>query len=239
MYQLRLAQFDGSLDLLLALVERAELDVTSLLLVEVVGQYSTYLRSHAPPDPAEVAEFVAIAARLMLLKSRALLPRAPAANDDAERIETDREIIAELLAQYARFKQVAGGFREREVSGLRSFPRPASPLPAPLPPPPLPASVTLDRLVAIVQETLRRSPPPSPASTPRHTVTIREQVELLCRQLAAEGQVSFRDHIGRCRDRLEIVVAFMAVLELIKLGAAIARQQTPFGDILLVPPPAD
>ncbi|MBI2761004.1 MAG: segregation/condensation protein A [Chloroflexi bacterium] len=231
MFIVTLPDFDGPLDLLLISIERQERDVTTIALADIIGQYLMFLRTVGAIDIDLLAEVIAITARLIELKSRALLPR-PAPPPPPEDEGDPPAELAELLQEYRRFKQAAMEFREREQEGLRSFPRLA---PAPALPPSLGlGNVTLDRLLIVVQTALSRRPPDPPEEIPRHTVSVRERLAALEAELSEAGRVSFNAFIASCFTRIEIVVGFMAVLELIKGGRAAAEQPEPFGDIIIV-----
>ena len=228
MFSLSLLVFTGPLDVLLSMVERAELDPTTLPIAEVVRQYLLY-RAAQGHGPEETADFLAMASRLMVLKSEALLPR-PAAPPAAEEELVDLEAA---LAEYRRFKSAAGALREREESGLRSFPRLA-------PPPELPPGtgldhVTLAKLATIVREVLTRRSEPAGGVVVREPVTIRDMVDRLLALLTQDGRVSFTAFISAGRTRIEVVVAFLAVLEVVRRGRARAEQPAPFGDIYISP----
>jgi segregation and condensation protein A len=229
--QIRVPLYAGALDELLGMAERGEVDVARLGVAEVIEQCLGVLRALAKPDADLLAEMIGYTSRLMVLKSSALLPR-PAVMPPLETAESAADIEA-WLAEYRMFKQAAAAFRGRQEEGLRSFPRLAPP-PAPLPAPPLPGHVTLERLLALVQEALSRRPPDLPGTAPRLVITVRQRLAELEAALEREGRVSFSRFIAESRSRIEIVVGFMAVLELIKRGRAAAEQETPFGDILIV-----
>ncbi len=157
MFELKLPVFEGPLDLLLHLIEKEELDITTVSLVQVTDQYLAQLHSLEEINLDALADFVSIGAKLIYLKSRALLPRPPAEEEEeaAEEEEVGRE-LTEMLNEYRRFKEVATVLRAIEDEGLRAYPRLAPP-----PDVPLPAGldkVTLDRLLALFREALR--PPP-------------------------------------------------------------------------------
>lgn len=227
MFSLQVDSYTGPLDALLALAERGDLPVADLPLTVVVRQYALY-RAHESASAGETAEFIAMAARLMLLKSRALLPRpvtTPLVPED------DPAELAAVLEEYRRFKEAASLLRGREEAGLRSFARLA-------PPPMVPAgtglsNVTLLRLAEIVQAVLASHVPEPPDVVIAETVTIRQKLEQLEATLEARGVVSFTEFIGASRSRIEVVVGFMAVLELIRRGRAVAEQPSAFGDILI------
>ena len=232
MLDVKVAAFDGPLDLLLTLVERRELDVTAVALVEVIEQYLAHLRAAPSIEPDALSDLITIGARLIYLKSVALLPRpaAPPVEDGGD--DESAEDLEAMLREYRRYKAAAREFREREEQGLRSFPR-LAPAP-PVPPGPGLDNVTLDRLVVLVQEALRRRPPDPPAAVPREIVTVRERLAALECLLERDGRASFIAFIAAARTRIEVVVSFMAVLELIKSGRAAAEQLEPFGDITII-----
>lgn len=225
--------FSGPLDLLLALIEREELDITEVSLLAVTEQYLAHLRSRESIDLGALAEFIAIGARLLLLKSRALLPRDPeesAAADDDEGGDVRALILA--LQDYRRFKQAAEFLREREV-GHGTYRREVAP-----PEVPLPTgldTVTLSSLVDVIREVLERMPEEEAATEiEREPVRLRDRMQSLVGILERDGKASFRALILAATSRTMVIVDFMAVLELIKQRYLAARQADAFGDIELV-----
>src|SRR3990170_1663809 len=156
-FQLQLPVFEGPLDLLLYLIEREELDITAVSLAQVADQYLSYLHSGERIDADALAEFIAVGARLLYIKSRALLPRPPS---DGEELEEMGDDLVQRLREYRRFKEAAAALRAIEEQGLRAYPRLA-------PPPSLPLptgldGVTLDLLTSSVREVLQRRPEEPP-----------------------------------------------------------------------------
>lgn len=234
-YQLTLPLFEGPLDLLLHLIEREELDITNIALVAVADQYMAYLHDADQLNVDALADFIAIGARLLLLKSRALLPRLPNDDHPVDDFEEDSaEDLARQLLEYKLFKEAARGLRDIESAGFHSYPRIAPP--PQLPPGPGLDGVTLDLLQRMVVDALTREPAEEPAAVIRpHRFTVREKVQLLRERLASEGRISFRAVVEACVTRTEIIVSFMAVLELIKSRVLDAQQDAAFADIVLVP----
>ncbi len=229
-FSVALDVFEGPLDLLLSLVQAAKLEITEVALVEVTGQYLARLRSGEQLDHRDLADFVAIGARLIELKSRALLPAAP--RDPPEEPEPDPDSLVELLRRYQQFKQAAALLREREEEALRAFPRLAPPPDVP----PLPglSQVTLDRLAAIVGRALAKAAPPAdPGRYPRARFTVREKMAEIAGLLRLGGPIDFARLVERCRSRDEIIATFFAVLELTKAQQIVPCQPEPFGEILL------
>jgi segregation and condensation protein A len=233
--QLALPFFEGPLDLLLHLIEREELDITSIALVAVADQYMEILHQSESINLDALADFISIGARLLLLKSRALLPRPKVdGEDDGDEEDLAGELTRQLL-EYKLFKEAAGQLRAIETAGLHSYPRIAPP--PELPPPTGLDGVTLDLLKQMVEIALTRKPEEREhvQVIRPHKITVREKIDMLRSRLEAEGQVSFRSVIESCRTRMDIIVSFMAVLELIKSRVLDAVQDGTFTDILLVP----
>lgn len=230
-FQLQLPVFEGPLDLLLYLIEREELDIIAVSLAQVTDQYLSYLRSGEQVDATALAEFIATGARLLLLKSRALLPQPSSDDEDVEELGED---LVQRLREYRRFKEAAGMLQDIEAEGLRTYPREA-------PPPELPLptgldGVTLDLLAEIVREVLERQPDEEPEAVvvEREEVTVEQKVAELTQALQRQPRVSFRSFVSSCRSKMEVIIAFIAVLELIKALRLEAAQDAPFGDISLV-----
>ena len=234
MAEISLPIFEGPLDLLLHLIERDDLDITAVSLVSVTDQYLKAIRGGDGFEPHALAEFVSVGAKLIYLKSKALLPR-PDADPEAEIDDDDvgRELV-DLLREYKRFTEVVNMLAQRQDSGMRSYARMAPPLVVPegtgL------SNVTVDKLAAIMREILGRTPAVRPrAVIARDTaMTLNERVFDFRERLRKRGKFSFRRAILECKDRLEVVVSFLAILELLKTGECDARQDASWGDIEVV-----
>jgi segregation and condensation protein A len=228
-YQIQLPVFEGPLDLLLHLVEREELDITTVALAQVTDQYLAYLAELERRRAGELAEFLVVAAKLLLIKSRALLPRPPALAPEEEDVGED---LVRQLQAYKHFKEIAKLLHEREKEGLHSYVR-VAPLPR-LEPLLDTGNVSLNDLLIYVQEALDALPaqPVGEVVTPV-TVTIGEQITRIEGQLAHRRQVRFREFLSRATSRIEIIVTLWAVLELIKQKRARVRQEELFGEILI------
>lgn len=227
-YKVQIPVYEGPLDLLLDLIERAELDVTAVSLASVTDQYLSYLNSLEQLKPDEISAFLVIAAKLVQLKSEALLPRPP------EREPGEEDPGAALVAQlklYQRYKEIGGWLRDRQERGLRSYLRVA-------PPPKVEAkldlsNLTLEGLLDAAAAGFAKARQKKALSTviapPR--VTIREKIELISKTLRNLQRASFRSLLNDRASRIEIVVTFLALLELIKRYRVSARQQELFGEI--------
>jgi segregation and condensation protein A len=228
-YQIRLPVFEGPLDLLLHLIEREELDITTVALAQVTDQYLAYLADLERRQAKELADFLVVAAKLLLIKSLALLPRPPALPSEAE--DVGDELVYQLQV-YKRFKEIAALLHEREEAGLHGYVR-IAPLPRPEPQLDL-GDVSLDDLLAAVQEALdvRPAPPVGEVVTPI-TVTIAGQIAHIEQQLAHRRQVRFRELLSEATTRVEVIVTLLAVLELVKQDRVRVWQERLFGKIVI------
>lgn len=230
-YAVHLDTFEGPLDLLLRLIEKAELDITTIALATVTDQYLAYIRQLDEIHPDLLADFLVVAAKLILIKSRALLPKPPALEEDEEDVGQD---LVRQLEEYRRFKAAALCLREREEQGLRSHVRAVH---GQLPPRQLaPGEVTLSQLLEALQRVLAVTPaaPVSSVVSPV-VISIADKIRAIENALLTSRRVHFTGLLMRSHSRVEIVVTFLAILELIKRGSIHAEQETLFGEIYLVP----
>lgn len=240
-YPVSLPAFEGPLDLLLHLIERRELDISEVSLMAVTDAYLRTMAQLEEIEPGALADFLVIASRLLYIKSRALLPKPPAADDDEE--EDDADALIRQLMEYRRFKEIAQHLQERAEAGLRVYvrmaPRPEVERRLEL------GNVELPALHRAVRRALARIPsePPMPAVR-TYTVTVAEQIENVRRYLrnvqamlrARSDQaqsVKFTELLGRSTSRMEVIVTFLAVLELVKQRELMVVQEETFGEIKL------
>jgi len=231
-YQVNLDVFEGPLDLLLRLIEREELDITLISLARVTDQYLGYLAGLRERSAANLADFCVIAAQLLVIKSRVLLPR-PASAAPADEDEGDD--LVERLKEYRRFRQAAEQLGVLESAGRRTYTR-LAPLPR-LEPRPQPGEADVNDLVAALQQALAQRPQQQPVGRVVAPVTVRiaERIAAILARIETHGKVRFATLMGSARSRLEVIVTFLALLELIKQQRVRALQQRPFGEIDIVP----
>jgi segregation and condensation protein A len=238
-YQVSLPIFEGPLDLLLQLIEREKLDISVVTIAAVTDQFLAHVRQIEEVQPHILADFLVLAARLVWIKSRILLPQIAQGDDEAE--EDPGEALARQLKEYKRFKEAAQLLREIEERGRRTYPRVA-------PPPELDArladgGITLADLLAAAQRALVGLPdglsqPPVPAGVVvPFTLTIRDQIGLIREKTAGGRGVTFRSLLQYARQRVEIIVTLLAVLELIKRREIHVTQEAMFGEIIIMPAP--
>jgi segregation and condensation protein A len=230
-FQIKLPDFEGPLDLLLYLIEREELDITKVSLAMVTGTYLEYIHLLDKLQVDQIADFLVIAAKLLLLKSQALLPRPPATMPEGEEDVGD-DLVKQLLL-YKQYKEVAQTLGDREAAGLRTFVRLA-------PPPKIEAKldltgISIDDLLLAVRAALEvEKPAPAVGTVVKpFTLTIRDQMGMIERTLQHRPQISFKRMLSDAQDRLEIIVTFLAVLELLRRRKIQVLQDQLFGDIVI------
>ena len=229
-YCVSLDVFEGPLDLLLTLIEREELDVTKVSLARVADQFLAYTALLQEVSPAHLADFLVIAARLLVIKSRALLPPA---EQRIEEEEDPGEQLAQQLQEYKRFKEAANQLRELEALGLRSYPR--------LVPPPRPqrrlepGKVPPEELLQAFKRVLAGQSATAAVDSVVAPVIVRiaDFIRLIKRLVRKYRRIRFSTLVRRARSRLEIIVAFLAMLEMTKQQRLLAIQDRPFGEIYL------
>jgi segregation and condensation protein A len=229
-YRVALPVFEGPLDLLLHLIEREELDITAISLVQVTEQYLAYVQQLQAVRAETLADFLVIAARLLLMKSLALLPRPPAPPNAAQE-EDPGEQLARQLREYKRFKAVAQGLGSLEGQRWRCFVRVA-------PTPRLQTKADLEGMtLEALWEAARRALVTEPTGPPVNgvvkpfTITIHQRAEVVLNRARAGECFTFRSLLEDAGSRIEIVVTLLAVLELLKRRRIAVRQDTLFGEI--------
>jgi len=227
-YTVTVPVFEGPLDLLLQLIEHSELDITSVSLAMVTDQYLDYIHQLKNIEAEEISAFLVIAAKLIQIKSEALLPRPPTIEIDNE--DPGVSLIQQLII-YKQFKKISLWLQERELKGLHTYLRIA----------PLPKiegrldlnDITLSDLILAAEEVMQKEQEKqgldSVIKAPR--ITIREKIAFITSRLTKGQRSSFYEVIKNSKSRLEVVVTFLALLELIKKFHVNVYQESLFTDI--------
>lgn len=222
--------YQGPLDLLLQLIERAELDITKLALAQVTDQFLAYMRNLQELRAERVSEFILVASRLMQIKSEALLPRPVVRQPDEE---DPGEALLQQLLLYKQFKELARLLTLRQADELRTHLRMA-------PPPKVEGRLDLsnvsinDLYAAAIRIFTRedlRTPLREVVAPPR--ITIREKILFVANALKAKTLVRYHELIRGESGRMGMVVTFLAILELVRRYRISAQQEALFGDIEL------
>jgi segregation and condensation protein A len=239
-YTVHLPGFEGPLDLLLNLIEKNQMEITSVSLVAVTDQFVAYLRTWDEPPLPRLAEFVAMAARLLLIKSRSLLPRQPR-QDDADEDDdplSDAEALAQRLREYQLAREIARSLRARELAGLQSFARATRLVDADLMltwAPPKLVGLNVNALAAVFKRVLTEQRFTEPEQLPLPLVTVAEKIEEVEQLLTERGRVTLEEALLTATSRFAVVVTFLAVLEMWHQGRLAVRQETLFGPVEILP----
>lgn len=240
-YPVHLSIFEGPLDLLLHMIEAQELDISVVSLMAVTEQYLKTLNELEEIEPGALADFLVVASRLLYIKSYHLLPKPRPPVEDEE--EASGDTLLRQLMEYRRFKEAAATLRAREEAGLRTYiriaPRPEVKRRLDL------GNVDVEALHRALQRVLQRIPaePPLP-SVKTYSITVAEQLEniraYLRKEFASNGHIAsrgvpFEALLSRGVTRLEVIVTFLALLELVKLHEVEVVQDATFGEIYLLP----
>lgn len=207
-FVLKQETFEGPLDLLLQLIEAEELDITTISLAQVTDEYLAYVEELEQRDLPEISDWLVIAARLILLKSRALLP----VETEDEEAEDD---LAAQLAEYKKFKDRAAALGERFTENRFSIGK--SPLKFEPPEGIVMDGVTVPELQRAFDELLAELPEPRPVRTETldAQLTIDECIDSV-KSLLTAGPKEFKVLFTKLQSRVAMIVTFLAVLELVK-----------------------
>jgi len=226
-YEIETELYSGPLDLLLDLIQKAELDITKLALAQVTDQFLAYIEAHRDLEPDYISEFLVIAAKLVQIKSEALLPRPPAREDDEE---DPGEALAYQLQIYKKIKGAAHWLGQRMDAKLRGYlhvPR-AFDVHAQIDLTGVEVADLIAALEALLQQNAA-SEPESVISIPK--LTLKRKLEEIISRLRVLPSTSFQQLLGAERTRLNMIVVFLAILELTKQDLVITEQSDLFADI--------
>ena len=231
-YQVQLDVFSGPLDLLLNLIEQQQLDITAISLVRVTDQYLAYLQLVQERRADDLAEFVAIAARLLLIKSRALLPQPPVEEGEEEDVGED---LVRQLREYRRIKQIASTLRERDEAGLRMYLRTVPTARVLHLEPRLDLGDTslgdmIQALRGLLQE---EADVEDEFAVEPYEVTISQRIDHIQGLLRRREEAHFHDLLPERASRLELIVTLLALLELVRSSHVAVRQERLFGPIVI------
>jgi segregation and condensation protein A len=227
----KLVRFEGPLDLLLHLIKRDEIDIYDIPIAHITQQYLTYIELMRSLDLEVAGEFLVMAATLMRIKAKMLLP-LPSVGEEEEEGDPREELVQRLI-EYRQFKEAAGTLKSREEERRLLYERGMLPGADEAGPLPL-APATLFDLLDALNRVMLRIPEQTVYDVRAETYDVEEKMSLIARTVAERGAVSFTALMQECRARAEVIVTFIALLELVKLGQVGVTQAEPFGDIQIV-----
>ena len=231
-YKLRLELFEGPLDLLLYLIKKEEINIYDIPIAKITKQYLEYLEMLKMLDLDNVGDFLVMAATLMQIKSRMLLPPDPNTKEEEE--EDPRDELVRRLLEYKRFKEIAEDLRTKETMRQDLFAR----------------TVDVERtkelkedakevyfevslfdLITAFTKVLKNVPKEVFYEVIKDEHTVEEKIHDILHLLLEKPKIMLMDLFGRARSKVEIVVTFLAILELIRLREIIVAQTRVFGEI--------
>lgn len=229
-YKIKLDVFEGPFDLLLHLIKEEELNIYDIPIAKITQQYFEYMEMMKQLNMDIAGEFLVMAATLVYIKSKMLLPSPPAAEEDGETGEDPREELVRRLLEYKKFKDAAHTLRERESQQLNSFSRnfvsdwnedDADYL----------KEVSVFQLLALFRKILKDSGAEHLYEVTLEDISVTEKMNELMDLLETTPRMQFQDLFTNTRNRMEIIGTFLAVLELIKQQMIRVFQEHEFESI--------
>ncbi len=233
-YKVKLDVFEGPLDLLLYLIKRDEVDIYEISIERITKQYLEYLDAFRLLNIDLAGEFIVMAANLLYIKSRTLLPAdQQMAEEDADEDDPRWELIRQLI-EYKKFKEAAGQLREREAAQENLYARvPAAPELAPEAENLLVEEVGIFDLIRAFQNVLKRRTPKQEDLREifEENFTVADKIDHVLRLISSGVSIKFEEMFPDHASRTEIVVTFLAMLELIRMKQLRVRQDAHFSEI--------
>ena len=234
-YKVRLEIFEGPLDLLLYLIKRDEIDIYDISLERITQQYLEYLQAFKELNIDVAGEFVVMAANLIYLKSRSLLPvdQQPP-EEDVEEDDPRWDLIRQLI-EYKKFKEAAAQLQTRELEQERIFARVGDSVVSEIAPLPL-GEVGIFQLINAFQQVLKRLEAREDLQEIfGENFTVSDKIERILQAMAQGKPIKFSELFARMASRVEVVVTFLALLELIRLKQVRTIQLNEFDEIEIAP----
>ena len=239
---LKLNIFEGPLDLLLHLIEKNKYNIFDIPIVEITDQYIAYLDAMEETNMDVMSEFLVLAAQLIAIKAKMLLPKEEAPEEEEE--DPRAELVRSLL-EYKMYKYASYQLKDMELDADKTFYKEAS-IPdevrdyrEDVDPAEVVGDTTLVRLNEIFQELMRREifrmdPVRSKFGTiSKEEIKLEDRMVEIRQEIRGLRSINFRTLLGKKRGRMNIIVSFLAILELMKTGLITIRQETTFGEILI------
>jgi len=233
-YKVRLEIFEGPLDLLLYLIKKDEVDIHSISIERITRQYLDYINTFKLLNIDLASEFIVMAANLMYLKSRTLLPRVEQPpEEDAEEDDPRWELIRQLI-EYKKFKDAAGFLSLRELEQEGRFAHQPDAADQPVEEAPALAEVSIFDLIRAFQNVLKRFEESHDfGDIVDDRFTVSDKIDLLMKHVQPGEARRFEELFQSATTKAEVIVTFLALLELMKLNQFIVRQSELLGDIVI------
>lgn len=235
-YELKLSNFEGPLDLLLHLISKAKIEPKDIFVSQITEQYLAYMTQAEDLDMESASDFLQMAATLIYIKSRALLPEKRRQDDLDEDGLTPEEQLVARLNEYKRYKEVAEEFRTLEEQGRANiFKLPEELLPQSDEPTFTNSSVQMLMSAYLrILEKIRQERQPAPeVIIYRDHYSVKKQIEVILARLSIKNRLRFEELLSQTPTREELAVTFMSLLELLHGSQVHIRQRGAFGDIII------
>jgi len=229
-FQIKLDMFEGPLDLLLHLIREHQLDILDIPMATITDAYLRHLSLMQELDLDVAGEFLLMAATLIHIKSKMLLPPEEIAEGEETDQEDPRAELVSRLLEYKRFKEAAQtlGLLESESALLHRRGAPVMDLEVEGP-----LQVSMVELLRAFRDVLSRADKAMPLEITPEEINVGQRIVMLMDRLAAESPVEFSRLFGNATRRVEIIVTFLALLELLRRRLATARQSDAMGSIMI------
>jgi segregation and condensation protein A len=230
MYKIKNEQFEGPLDLLLSLIEKEQLDITQISLAQITSSYLSMI-AEIEGDSSELADFLVVAAKLLYIKSKNLIPSVTTEEEEAEIDDLEAR-----LREYSQYKEAARHLETVLATETRSYARRAANEKVACFTPP--KDLDGNTLFAIFQEVLERvekeDKPATSEMKQEPKVTLEEKRASILVHLKKGKSVSFRHILGQAKSKTEVIVTFLAILEMVKQKEVRVEQSGNFTDFTLI-----
>lgn len=230
-YKIKLEIFEGPLDLLLYLVKKDHLNIYDIPIAKVTEQYLEYLNLMQLLDLNIAGEFLVVAATLMQIKSKMLLPAEEQTGVEEEEADPRQELVKRLL-EYEKFKEIAETLRQRETNQREVFKRPKTGIDKEaLSEKEIYFEASIFDLINAFSQALKDVPKEVFYEVIKDEFTIDEKIHEILHLLLVSPSVRLSDLFNKAKNKMEIIVIFLAILELIRMKEIICRQRELFREI--------
>jgi segregation and condensation protein A len=238
----KLEVFEGPLDLLLHLLDKNKVNIYDIPIVEITNQYMEYIEAMQEKDLNIVSEFLLMAATLLDIKCRMLLPAE--VNEDGEEEDPRAELVEQLI-QYKMYKYMSYELKDRQMDGAllmfkdATVPEEVKAYEEPVDLDALLDGLTLAKLNSIFKDMMKKQ---QDKIDPVHStfgkiekeeVTVEDKLEYLNKYITSHKKFSFRDLLQKQKSKTQLVVTFLAILEMMKMGTILVEQENTFDDIII------
>jgi len=226
---IKIGEFAGPLDLLLYLIRKEQANIFDIPIARITDEYLQFIRLMKRLDISVAADFLVMAATLIEIKSKMLLPRDPIVGEDGEELEDPRQELVDRLLEYEQFKSAAQMLYERSTVEQAVFPRgkiETDEHNAEI-------SATVFDLLSVFQKVAARRVNEIKMEIHREEVTLAEMIRMLKKRIFEEAEVSVLKFFEEMHTKRELVTAFIAVLEIVRTEGIKLVQPRTFGDIIL------